>query len=437
MARNGSGTYSVPNTFVSGNTITASGHNQNFSDMGTEITNSVAADGQTSMTGALKAANGTVGAPAVSFASDTDSGFYRKAANSIAMALEGADKIVYTTAAASFACGLIASATATFILAPVVPAKSFAITKIADGTANRLYGTDGSGVATEVTIGNGLTLSASSLSSTAQLGRGYIDGMILSNGTDATNDINIAAGTCRDSTDTVNIVIATALGKQLDANWTAGGTTGTPVGGRNSAAGIANGTYHWYAVRTAASSAGDVYAYAGAAGTDPDSSASIATMLAALQAETGGASYAYARRIGSTTRASAAILAFSQNGDEFLLNTPLNAFSAAIGSTSAVLTTVTGVPLGPKVRAMLSGNVNYATTGADQYFWISSPDQTDAAPDSVNHTVRSTSVPVGFFLPGVRTNTSGQIRRRSTAAGASDNLQLNCYGYIDRRGKDN
>jgi hypothetical protein len=55
MARNGSGTYSVPNTFVAGETITASGENQNFSDIGAEITNSVAADGQTSMTGPLKA----------------------------------------------------------------------------------------------------------------------------------------------------------------------------------------------------------------------------------------------------------------------------------------------------------------------------------------------------------------------------------------------
>ncbi len=90
MARNGSGTYSVVNTFVSGNSVTASGHNQNWSDAGTEITNSVAADGQTTMTGPLKAANGTVGAPAVTFASDADSGIYRIGANNVGVAVNGA-----------------------------------------------------------------------------------------------------------------------------------------------------------------------------------------------------------------------------------------------------------------------------------------------------------------------------------------------------------
>ena len=129
--------------------------------------------------------------------------------------------------------------------------------------------------------------------------RGYIDGCALSNNaTDTTNDIDIAAGICRDSTNAVDIELSAITGKQLDANWAAGGSAGM----RNSAAGIADGTYHLYAVRTAASATGDIYAYAGVAGTDPDSAAAISTMLTALQAETGGGSYAYARRIGSIIR---------------------------------------------------------------------------------------------------------------------------------------
>lgn len=90
MSRNGSGTFSVPNTFVSGNTITASGHNQNWSDIASEMTNSVAADGQTTMTGPLKAANGTALAPSVTFASDTDTGVYRIGGNNIGVACNGA-----------------------------------------------------------------------------------------------------------------------------------------------------------------------------------------------------------------------------------------------------------------------------------------------------------------------------------------------------------
>jgi hypothetical protein len=47
MARNGSGTYTVPNTFTAGTSITASGHNANLVGHAAELTNSVAADGQT------------------------------------------------------------------------------------------------------------------------------------------------------------------------------------------------------------------------------------------------------------------------------------------------------------------------------------------------------------------------------------------------------
>jgi microcystin-dependent protein len=89
MARNGSGTYTKVNTFVSGNSITAAGHNQNWDDIASEITNSVAADGQTSMTGPLKASSGTAAAPGLTFASDPDSGLYRIGANNVGVAVNG------------------------------------------------------------------------------------------------------------------------------------------------------------------------------------------------------------------------------------------------------------------------------------------------------------------------------------------------------------
>jgi microcystin-dependent protein len=90
MSRNGSGTYAVPNTMVAGEVITAAGHNENYSDLGSEITNSVAADGQTTMTGPLKASSGAVGTPGITFSSDTDSGLYRIGANNIGVAVNGA-----------------------------------------------------------------------------------------------------------------------------------------------------------------------------------------------------------------------------------------------------------------------------------------------------------------------------------------------------------
>lgn len=97
MARNGTGSHSVPNTFSAGSTITASEHNENWSDISAEITNSVAADGQTTMTGQFKAANGTLAAPSISFGSDLNTGRYRKSADTMADVCAGAEVVEYSS----------------------------------------------------------------------------------------------------------------------------------------------------------------------------------------------------------------------------------------------------------------------------------------------------------------------------------------------------
>lgn len=89
MARNGAGTYSKVNTFVAGNTITAAGHNQNWDDLVAEMTNSVAADGQTTITAGLKGANGTVSVTSYGFASDPNTGVYRHGADELGFATGG------------------------------------------------------------------------------------------------------------------------------------------------------------------------------------------------------------------------------------------------------------------------------------------------------------------------------------------------------------
>lgn len=91
MSRNGSGTMAIPNTFVARTTAKSADVNENFSDIGDEITNSVAADGQTSMTGALKAFAGTEALPGIAFATDTDTGFRRSAADTMKAVIGGND----------------------------------------------------------------------------------------------------------------------------------------------------------------------------------------------------------------------------------------------------------------------------------------------------------------------------------------------------------
>ena len=56
MSRNGSGTYSLPagNPVVTGTTITSTWANNTLNDIATALTGSLAADGQTTATGALQ-----------------------------------------------------------------------------------------------------------------------------------------------------------------------------------------------------------------------------------------------------------------------------------------------------------------------------------------------------------------------------------------------
>jgi len=62
MSRNGSGTYTLPagNPVVTGTTITSSWANTSLSDIASALTGSVAADGQTPMTGNLNMTNNTI-----------------------------------------------------------------------------------------------------------------------------------------------------------------------------------------------------------------------------------------------------------------------------------------------------------------------------------------------------------------------------------------
>lgn len=255
------------------------------------------------------------------------------------------------------------------------------------------------------------------------LPRGYIDGLTLSNGTDTTNDINIAAGTCRDSTNTVNITISTAMGKQLDANWAAGGTTGSPAGMRNSAAGIADTTYHIYAVSKADGTA-DVYAH---------TSTTVATVLSALQAESGGASYLYARRIGSIVRRSAAIQQFTQGSDGFFrMKTPTLDVSDTGLSTTFTNYTLASVPNGLSLRVHL--NIALSHSSATRAVIIQNPSDTQTLPDTSAAPLGSARSKDGVMVMGqvtVVTNTSAQIS--AAADGGSTTLQAAVLGWWDTR----
>lgn len=256
---------------------------------------------------------------------------------------------------------------------------------------------------------------------TGILPRGYIDGCTIANGTDATNDIDVAAGVCRDSTNAVDITVTAMAGKQLDANWAAGASAGM----RNSAVGIANGTYHIYAIAKADGTQ-DIYAH---------TSTTVATVITALQAETGGSAYLYARRIASILRESAAIVGFNQVGDSFRRIASVADITADNAGTSAV-TRLLSVPLGIVVLADLSVSV-LEGGAAGIVVKLSALNETDVAAGTNNFTV------ISALSAGIRTSaeakiftdTAAQIRSRSTTTASGDIMIILTNGWSDRRGK--
>lgn len=95
MSRNGFGTFAVINPVLIGALRSSSAVNQDCSDMGTEITNTVALDGQTTMTGPFKAIDGTRSLPGIAFAEDRNTGFRRSAVDEMRWVGGGQDRFYF------------------------------------------------------------------------------------------------------------------------------------------------------------------------------------------------------------------------------------------------------------------------------------------------------------------------------------------------------
>lgn len=241
---------------------------------------------------------------------------------------------------------------------------------------------------------------------------GHIYGLTLSNnGTDPTNDINIAAGSARDSTDAVNMDLASAITKRLDAAW----AVGTNQGGLDTGA-IANTTYHVWLIKRSDTGVVDVLF---------STSATSPTMPSG---------YDYKRRIGAIIRSAGAILAFVQNGRTFRFVTPIADVSATDPGTSAVTRTLT-VPTGVVVIAIVIHALE-STTGTYSLGILTALDETDTAPSSAFNDTGYLSGNAGYGnVSGaerrIKTNTSSQIRSRVSGSSASVVDRITTIGWED------
>jgi hypothetical protein len=95
---NGSGDFSLSDTIAPATNADANELQAILTDIGTGIDASINADGQSTITGALKGADGTAALPAYSFSADLNSGFYRIGSDNLGLSLGGTKRIDFGTA---------------------------------------------------------------------------------------------------------------------------------------------------------------------------------------------------------------------------------------------------------------------------------------------------------------------------------------------------
>jgi len=248
---------------------------------------------------------------------------------------------------------------------------------------------------------------------------GYLFGLTLSNdGTDPTNDIGIATGKARDSTDAADMSLTGALIKRLDAAW----AVGTNQGGLDTGA-IANTTYFVWLIKRSDTGVVDVLF---------STSATAPTMPA---------SYDYKRRIGSIVRLAAAIILFVQDGDVFKWKVPFADVNAQANPGTAAMTKTLTLPVGIRIEALVGvAAYNTNAAGAMGSVWASDLSVTDTAPGinaAFSISAYSTAA-AGFQIGGVErvfTNTSAQVRVRVQISAATSFLYVVTHGWIDTRGR--
>ena len=243
----------------------------------------------------------------------------------------------------------------------------------------------------------------------AVVARGYLAGLTLSTA-GSSSTMTVAAGQAVDSANANVMVLASALNKTT-SSW----AVGSGNGGLDTGAIAASTWYHFFLIKRVDTNVVDVVFSLSA--TNP----------------TMPTSYTLKRRIGSgKTDGSSNWTAFVQLGDEFLWSAAVQDMSAVATSATAALQTLT-VPTGVQVwaRFRITGN---AAAAAVTLF--TSPDESDQVParaTGLSDLEQGTGFLSSPYLT-IRTNTSAQVRWRSSATGAAISASTN--GWIDRRGRD-
>lgn len=245
-----------------------------------------------------------------------------------------------------------------------------------------------------------------------------ISGLTLSNnGTDASNDIDIAAGvaTVSDGSAWHLAALTSTLVKQLDAAW----AVGTNAGGLDTGTEANSTWYHVWLIQRS------------------DTGVVDALFSTSATAPTMPTNYDRKRRIGAIYNSSGGTIdAFTQYGDRFLWSAVKTITRANNPGTSAVSRALQ-VPTGIKVGAI----VNVALYGAgvtSTALRVSSLDQTDetiaVGNAQLTYVAALGTNRVYAYIGVIRTNTSGEVRTKLSVSSASVDLDMGVEGWVDPRG---
>lgn len=230
------------------------------------------------------------------------------------------------------------------------------------------------------------------------------------NGTDATNDIDIATGGAMSDDGTYFMTLGSAITKRIDAAW----AVGTGNGGLMSAAALTNQVYGIWLIARSDTGVVDV-------GFD-----------ASLTAPTMPTDYDKKRLIGWIQRVGGAlrtvtVVELDGGGIRMQHTTPTLEVDSTALTTSRLLSALPSAPLG--IKAKVSIRISLGDAGGAVVI-VQSPDEADAAPSGSAAPGYTANIAAGVGIGAtvdVLTNTSGQIAARASAA--VDNYRVVPFAY--------
>lgn len=494
MPFNGSGTFTIVNTFVPNTTILSAAVNQNFSDIATGLSDCLTRDGQAGMSAAFKAISGSVSAPGISFNSDATAGLFLSSTGIVGLVAKSLGLLVNSS--------ILQVATATV----QAGGTGYAVGDVIQGGGGTVVG--GTSVLLTVATLSGSAVATATVSYPASytvtpsnpVSQSFTDG----SGTGATFNLTYTTQFTRSAlTDEAGGTLWQRLGASsfsaglmpsanaygwLSALATIGSglslnrTTNPPTlttttnptfipnylsgltlsmsgssGTFGIATGAANDTTNVSLMKLASAYTKTTASWAlgtGNGGLDAGAIAintwyhvhliqrvdtNVVDVLFSLSATspTLPASYTLFRRIGSMkTNASSQWILYHQLGNEFLWDVAVNDITSSTLGTTPVLFSMNSTPVGVQCNILIRGYTSNASGNVG--LLINSPDESAVAYDSPsgNKTVQAplTGVSAGaVFTLSVRTSTASQIRGVATAA--STVLVVATYGFIDQRGQ--